>query len=144
MKFKEITIERNFHIINDDRFIMEKIHATIQLDDFDDEQLAMNTARAQIVENFKKAYPNVYVHLNFNESQIFKEHDSVGLPLPKDYVDAPNVKIKKMTLEEQIQSCTTIEALNTFKIIAGMNPKLQDIWDEKYIELTGELILNQK
>lgn len=70
MKTKEITVERNFHIMNDDRFIMEKISQTIELEENDWEDEAINIARKLIESNFKAAYPNVYVHLNFDEKEI--------------------------------------------------------------------------
>lgn len=143
MKFKEITIERNFHILNDDRFIMEKVSATIQLDDYDDEQLAMNTARAQIIDNFKAAYPKVYTHLNFDES-IDKPHRTTQwLPLPTDYVNAATIKVEqssekinKGTIEDQIQACTTMDSLLEWKLLANANKSVKNAYDNKLKELT--------
>lgn len=67
MKFKDVFIERNFRISNDDQYAKERIAATILLDDGEDEQKAMNLAREKIVQNFKAAYPKVYTYLNFDE-----------------------------------------------------------------------------
>jgi hypothetical protein len=45
MKTTSITVERNFHIMNDDRFIMEKISITAEIQDTDFVQVAINNAR---------------------------------------------------------------------------------------------------
>ncbi len=156
MKTTSITVERNFHIMNDDRFIMEKISVTVEVCDEDYTQDCIDNARKQIEANFKAAYPKVYTHLNFDEvRQLDKEERNfieVGKIRQQDIEDrlkdfdngsyqnhiilpTPSEKIKQIPIEEQIQVCKTIRELNSFKIIARMNPKLTELWDKKSKEL---------
>lgn len=156
MKFKEITVERNFRISNDDPYLKERITATVQLDDTDNEQMAMNMARQQLVKNFKLAYPNVYTYLNFDEV-IQKTYSELGLDTPTlsnkwqeithdstkiipTHISNPITGInldseKPPTLEEQIQSCETIEQLRGWQLIANMQPKLKELYENKYKQL---------
>ncbi len=68
MKTTSITVERNFHIMNDDRFIMEKISMTAEVDVDEREDYVADKLREMIINNFKAAYPKVYTHLNFDET----------------------------------------------------------------------------
>ncbi len=73
MKTTSITVERNFHIMNDDRFIMEKISMTADLQDGDDEEQCMDFLRQYITNNFKAAYPKVEESLNFHVVRQYNE-----------------------------------------------------------------------
>ncbi len=66
MKTVSITVERNFHILNDDRFIMEKISLTGELEPGEDEQAALDELRQRIAANIRTAYPKIEEHLNFH------------------------------------------------------------------------------
>jgi hypothetical protein len=164
MKFKEIVIERNFRISNDDQYAKERISASISLDDGEDEQKAMNLAREKIIENFKQAYPKVYTYLNFDETiQVNNwggklEIGGVMYPskeLPKDKSDYPKVsfeaavpteKINKGSIEDQINACTEIElpnGLKSFEMIASMNPKLKLLYQQKEDELIRKEVTKQ-
>ncbi len=154
MKTTSITVERNFHIMNDDRFIMEKISWTVELDETDDPHDAIDIARSHITDNFKHAYPKVYTHLNFHVVRDYS-NDINSLPncqIPTNPTIEVKVngaygkmldtnrenqveKIKQIPLEEQIQSCKTVDELNSFTLIAGMNTKLQEQYHRKLKEL---------
>jgi len=140
MKIKEITVERNFHIMNEDRFIMEKISQTIEFDENDIgfEHAAMDAARQQIIDNFKHAYPHLKTHLNFDETiqrdeKLWDEHVTkpefetkfnmkLDAPPQKAIINGIPItteKINKGTIEEQIY--TQEEAVNsTIKEISGV------------------------
>lgn len=157
MKFKEITVERNFRISNDDPYLKERITATVQLDDTDNEQMAMNMARQQLIKNFKLAYPNVYTYLNFDEvnsnGTIPNQHyidahgksnqEFIETVLHEDGNFSSTLKDKeyippKQTLEEQIQSCTSIDGddgLYSWLTIAKSNKKLMEVYNKKLEEL---------
>jgi len=59
MKVLSITVEKNFHCMNDDRFIMEKISVTSEVEEGESVHSVINIVREEIVTNFKKAYPNL-------------------------------------------------------------------------------------
>jgi hypothetical protein len=140
--------------MNDDRFIMEKISATIEMDDSEDEQLAMRAARGQIIENFKAAYPNVFTYLNFDVTEqrnipiTFVDEGGYGTPLTGalETTTIPTEKVNKGTLEEQIQACTTEHELCSFNLIAKMNPKLSELYDNQLfkIRVVGTNPITQK
>ncbi len=75
MKTTSITVERNFHIMNEDRFIMEKISMTAELDGTEIVPDAVDRLRDLIEKNFKAAYPKVYTHLNFDEVRQVRDLD---------------------------------------------------------------------
>jgi hypothetical protein len=112
--------------MNDDRFIMEKISQTLELDDKDDIWNAIDFARRSIEQNFRIAYPKVEEHLNFYV--VIQPTD-----IAKEYIEQ---KINKGTIEEQIEACTTVDELNSFTLIAGMNKKYQEQYHRKLKELT--------
>jgi hypothetical protein len=156
MKTASITVERNFHIMNDDRFIMEKISATIELEEGDRgyEHTVINVARKMVEDNFKAAYPKVEEHLNFHVERQYslKENYPLGInpnlnnhgeiqptDIAKNYIAQ---KINKGTIEEQIEACTEIElpnGLKSFEMIANINPHLKACYNNKM-----KLIVNQQ
>ncbi len=152
---KTIMIERNFHIMNEDRFIMEKISIAREVNDEVNEQDIINSSRETIVTNFKAAYPHLKTYLNFDEvvqvnkgladfdkrinqnhvviptdHEFYSRNDSLNLPttIPE--------KINKGTIEEQIEACKTVDELASFRIIVNMNKKLMQLYDIKLHSLT--------
>lgn len=113
-------IERNFHIMNEDRFIMEKISLPVEMQDGEDIHAAINRTRESIVQNFNAAYPHVYPYLNFhvvkqvngNDNNIKKVlHTFTVPPEPPNHsnkeliaMQEQSEKINKGTIEEQIDS----------------------------------------
>jgi len=148
MKTTSITVERNFHIMNDDKFIMEKISVTKELEQFDNVNAAIDQAREDISYNFKLHYPKVETSLNFDVvRQLDKEERNfyeVGKITQADIdkrLEALEIipeKIKPVPIEDQIQACKTVEELKSFEILAGMNPKLQLTYHNKWKELTAK------
>jgi hypothetical protein len=78
MKTISVTVERNFHIMNDDRFIMEKISHTVELEESDNTQFAMEFARHEIETNFRGAYPHIEEHLNFHVVRQVNKYEAAS------------------------------------------------------------------
>ena len=152
-------IERNFHIMNDDRFIMEKISLPIEIQDGEDIHAAINRTRETIVQNFKAAYPKVYTHLNFDETihvnKIETPFATIDIPSSKVFTHfekepTPNynsakvteptptkiISLDKQTIEEQIQAYTDAEQLEKdwFNTVKG-SKKYKTVYDAKILEL---------
>ncbi len=158
-------IERNFHILNDDRFLMEKISLPIEMQEGEDIHDAINRTRETIVQNFKAAYPKVEESLNFHvvrqvdkgrerDLQDIERQTGVRFTAPEEpkypygrIEVIPIEKINKGTIEEQIEACTQIEGkedwcLKSFEIFVNMNKKYQPVYDAKYAELSNKEITN--
>jgi hypothetical protein len=119
MKTLQGLIERNFHIMNDDRFIMEKISFPISIDeDAPEEEVhnAINKAREMIVTNFKAAYPHLKTYLNFDEviqGKSLEKYDA--LPMITNTDELPQFKIPKIPIEEQKEWYTHEDAVNNMR-----------------------------
>ncbi len=165
MKITSITIDRNFHVSNDDRFLMEKISVTAEVSEGEFVPSVIDNAREIIVQNFKAAYPKVEDSLNFHVVRDYSNNLSnsngwtkapmpttepsaklndpyykgTGTKFTDDYLqetgELKSEKINKGTIEEQIEACTTLEELKTFKLVAEMNPKLLLIYHGKENQL---------
>lgn len=118
MKYKEITVERNYHISNDDVYMKEKLSATVELDDLDVVEIAIDSVRSTLNNAFKEAYPNVYMHLNFEE----KDRNTKQLNDVKEVLHTfptSSDKFKKETpidqsfnLIDEIQKCDSLSKLS--------------------------------
>jgi hypothetical protein len=155
MRTKEITVERNFHIMNDDRFIMEKISVTVELNQHDNENSIINAAREVLAENFKAAYPKVYAHLNFDEviqvkaapvypyeftQETYQGAIKEAATNPNDLQWHNNPEIDKpQTLEEQIKSCTSINVLKAVYPKLVKDKPEQKVYDEQLKKLSTEI-----
>ena len=163
-----ITVERNFHCMNEDRFIMEKISYPIEIEEGADIKTVhekINEARQVIVDNFKAAYPHLRTYLNFDEvvqvnkeERNFKEfgkiteqdiHNRIKELDDKGYfknAQLPIEKINKGTIEEQIQAFNgTVEELKReWYYIAMMNKKATIAYNEKLAELESKLKTNKQ
>ncbi len=152
MKIITVGSERNFHILNDDRFIMEKNWLTAELAPGEDEQAALNELRSRIAANIRTAYPHVEEHLNFHVERQVRSNEQWGdvigksshiIPEPYPFnnrvtiTDTPPADMKPQPpLEDQILASKDIVELDSFKIIARMNPKLSKVYEAKYNELS--------
>jgi hypothetical protein len=146
MKITTITVERNFHIMNDDRFIMEKISATAEFHEYDSANEITNGLREFIEENFKKAYPKVYTYLNFNEDVDINKPIINLHPLtqgisnnrvesePYNY-HSPDIEAVK----KEMQSYKKNIGAKAFKSVYGEmvkdTPELKEIYEQKLKEL---------
>jgi hypothetical protein len=134
MKTISITVERNFHIMNDDRFIMEKISMTKELEGDDDAMACVNDIRLDIEDNFKAAYPHLRTYLNFDEVtqvkytkqsenvtswEIVNPSETNGKHVvsnPQFYdKPLPQEKINKGTIEEQKEWKYPVATVETIK-----------------------------
>lgn len=139
MKTISVTVERNFHCLNDDRFIMEKISATIELENGDTPQAAMNIARSEIESNFKTAYPTVEEHLNFNVvRQQNDNYKPIEYMLPKMIDNFANVPTDKkeepidkgFNLIDEILKCTNPKVFKTQKYMCKTDEE-KAAWNER-------------
>lgn len=153
MNIIPITVERNFHIMNDDRFIMEKISFPILINEdasVEDIHNAMNKAREIIVANFKAAYPKVYTHLNFdktielNKNDFIKDKSMFNINSDASLQTVPiNGKFNEPTepidtsfnLIDEINKCKTVNDLKTFKFIT-VSQEEKDAYSKKIKELS--------
>lgn len=62
-----------------------------------------------------------------NDNNDTKSLSELGYEIPE--------KTNKVTIEEQIQACTTLKELESFQLIADMNDKLRNVYGNKFIEL---------
>lgn len=149
-------IERNFHIMNDDRFIMEKISLPIEQEDGEDIHAAINRTRETIVANFKAAYPKVYTSLNFDEviqvnnGNVSKKemHSFILAPEPPNHSNneliamqeeshnyhSPSVEQVKKEMQSYKLGAKAFKAV--YELQVQNNPELQEIFDEKLKELS--------
>lgn len=137
-------VERNFHVLNDDRFIMEKISLPIEQQEGEDIHTAINRTRETIISNFKAAHPYIEEQLNFHVVRQVNNKAATTTSINGDsefhkpyvagetYTGTP---MTKKSIEEQIEECTSIEELKTFKIISDMNPKLRELYHLKFEQL---------
>lgn len=81
MIFKTISVKRNYHISNTDQYMKEELSSSADLEDGEDEQLAINKVRERLNANHRSAYPNVDRSLNFDEE--------IQIRVPFSYTNAP-------------------------------------------------------
>lgn len=130
-------LERNFHIMNDDRFIMEKISLPVEIQDGEDIHAALNRTRETIVQNFKKAYPHIEEAMNFHvvrnyNNNLANSNEWTKVPytvLPSDAkfgsrndnLNLPTTIPDKPTIEEpydiikEINSCKFLTVLKIYE-----------------------------
>ena len=124
MKIDRISYQKTFNIGS---YQSERIGVEIELNSGEDAKEALSTAKALVHEFYMEGIP-----------QQVETHSVVA-----DNVIVPIVDIKadeppptKLTKEEQqkkyLTDCTTIEELNTFKLLVKNNPHLQEIFDNHY------------
>ena len=124
MKIDRISYQKTFNIGS---YQSERIGVEIELNSGEDAKEALSTAKALVHEFYMEGIP-----------QQVETHSVVA-----DNIIVPIVDIKadeppptKLTKEEQqkkyLTDCTTIEELNTFKLLVKNNPHLQETFDNHY------------
>lgn len=143
-KTTSITVNRNYRVSNDDQYARTTLVHNIDLIDGETKEAETLRAIKELDAIFRIAYPYMEEHLNFyvvrqvNGKPEMKFHNvpidenKFGVFMPTE-TEPPE---KKGTIEDQIQACTTIMELETFKFVAPMNPKLKEKYESKLIELT--------
>jgi len=103
-------------------YINEKIGVEVSLEAGEDAMLALDTARNLVHEYHEKNNPIPFA----------------GVTAIADNPTIPNVQVDKeppKSLVEQIESCTELKVLESYRLIAKTNPECQTAYDNKLKEL---------
>ena len=130
-RIDRISYQKTFNIGS---YQSERIGVEIELNSGEDAKEALSTAKSLVHEFYMEGIP-----------QQIETHSVVA-----DNIIVPIVDIKadeppptKLTKEEQqrkyLTDCTTIEELNTFKLLVKNNPHLQECFDNHLNKLTNGL-----
>jgi hypothetical protein len=67
MKAKEIRVIRNFRTHNEDVYLKETRERLVELQDDEDANEVENRVVQEMIDNFKKQYPNLMISINFDQ-----------------------------------------------------------------------------
>jgi hypothetical protein len=130
MKIDRISYQKTFNIGS---YQSERIGVEIELNEGEDAKEALSTAKALVHEFYMEGVPTI----PFPETHSIVADNAV-VPIVDIKADEPPPT--KLTKEEQqkkyLTDCTTIEELNTFKLLVKNNPHLQETFDNHYKKLT--------
>jgi hypothetical protein len=130
MKIDRISYQKTFNIGS---YQSERIGVEIEINEGEDAKEALSTAKALVHEFYMEGVPTI----PFPETHSIVADNAV-VPIVDIKADEPPPT--KLTKEEQqrkyLTDCTTIEELNTFKLLVKNNPHLQETFDNHYKTLT--------
>ena len=115
MHINQISYVRTFNLGN---YSSEKIGVEIAINEGEDAKQALDTAKS-LVEEYHKSSEFPMPHI---EERIIPEHLLPVVQVQKSYGE---------TLEEQINSCTDIGVLESYKFIAKKDNGLQLAYDKR-------------
>lgn len=122
MRFSKIYLQDNFvPDLIQDQFRRKVIGVEITLNEGESLDEAKYAG-----EKFIQEY--IQANTTFHSAPILDQYQ------PPEPSVLPSIQVSKeepeLSLEEQIISCSDMNELNEFKIIASMNTKLQEVWDK--------------
>lgn len=134
MNITKITYEKVFPIA---QYCNERIGTEITITEGEDPQLAITTAKQMVEEAHKKNNPQLYIEVEQSLSEKYRQMEDKHVP------DIPVTVGEKKTLQEEIQSCTSIKTLETYQFFIDkvvkdkkLQEELQKIYDNQYLILT--------
>ena len=127
MQFTVISFEKLFPT---GAYMNEKIRVEVSLNLGDNPMDAIDAARKLVDENFEKNNP----HLVTPDISIIPKSSKEMMASYDDSV--PTHYNKQPTLEEQINSCSEIKTLESYKFIVKGKPELETIYNQKLNELS--------
>ena len=133
MHISKVSYQKTFNLGN---YCSEKIGVELDINPTEDAKEALNTAKALVHEFYMEGVPTI----PFPETHSIVADNAV-VPIVDIKADEPPPT--KLTKEEQqrkyLTDCTTIEELNTFKLLVKNNPHLQECFDNHLNKLTNGL-----
>lgn len=126
MQTLEVTFQKNFHTSNEDRFLMETLIIKVNADTVgEDAQYLWDKAREEAELNHKRNNP----HLFPPDIPIIPKVEKSNQMITREELERQLMYGKN--IPEQIQSCTELKTLESYKFIVRGKPDLQTIYDNK-------------
>ncbi len=126
MHFDKIVYKRNFRISVLDQYLYETLEASIFINEGEDAKLAIETAKQLVLECGSKAVQ-------------YPEHNHIEESLPPEPAVLPSIQKEKIneevSLENQIESCTDLKVLESYRLIVKNNEYLQMVYDEQWRQI---------
>ena len=116
MKIERVTYQKVFPL---GQYVNEKIGVDYLLQENDDPKAALQAAK-DLCEEFHR------------ESNNFPMPFQTETSIPATIPDIQITKEEPKSLEDQIKDCFTKNQLQEFRLIARMNPKLQEVYDNRW------------
>ena len=131
-RIDRISYQKTFNIGS---YQSERIGVEIEINEGEDAKEALSTAKALVHEFYMEGVPTI----PFPETHSIVADNAV-VPIVDIKADEPPPT--KLTKEEQqrkyLTDCTTIEELNTFKLLVKNNPHLESTFHEHLVFLTNK------
>ena len=122
MQITQISYQKTFNLGN---YSSERIGAEITLNAGEDAMQAINEARKLVMENFTA---------NNLQPEILPEPEIPIIPKQKQMPIETTVDF----IKRDINSCTELKVLESYRLIAAGKPELKEAYDNKLIELQNK------
>lgn len=129
MQTLDVQFQKNFHTNFEDRYLMETIFIKVAPDSIgEDIQFLLDKAREEAHLNHKRNNPHLFPPgISIVPKSILSQQQEIGMRELGKQIDEQ----KEKELPEQINSCTELKVLETYKFIVKGKPDLQTIYDNK-------------
>ena len=133
LKYKTLTIEKNFHDSLEDRFLMVKIGGVVDVEEGQDE-----------FEISKQAYQDLHTIHKLNRPDLYQPpiqiREKIPTELPIVQSEPPTAPLSKeeridrqrQVIIAEINACTSPESLLSYRLISGKHEEVQKAYDIKF------------
>jgi hypothetical protein len=132
-KTMKITYQRAYSI---GPFLQEKIGFEVDVDfnfliEDDKVQLTLLQLKNRCDKAHKELNPGLYI-TNTQTGEVSTGYDQPQ-PIPEVQIEKPAASIESTITD--IQNCKDLAELDTYRLVAALDPKVKEVYDEKYLQL---------